>query len=150
MTQIQLIQDTRSVAEIVDSAVGNIIEGNIDPMQAYSILTTFERAIAQIKDNQQVRDICLKELSKYGKRGVTIGELTFTEAEAGVKYDYRHCGCSEYEELIKQRAELDAQIKLLEKILKALPPAGMADTNSGEIWMPPVKTSKTIIKSTKK
>ena len=65
--QTLIIQDTRSVSDIVESAVANIVEGNIDPMQAYAVLTTFERAIAKIKDNMQVRDICLRELSKYGK-----------------------------------------------------------------------------------
>lgn len=145
-----IIQDTRSVADIVASARNNIIEGNIDPMQALAVLTSFERAIEQVKNDPQVRDICLRELSKYGKQGATIGEFTFTEAEAGVKYDYSQCGCSEYEELQERKAEIDAQIKLLEKILKAMPVSGLADTQTGEIWYPPVKSSKTIIKATKK
>jgi hypothetical protein len=145
-----IIQDTRSVADIVASARNNIIEGNIDPMQALAVLTSFERAIEQVKNDPQVRDICLRELSKYGKQGATIGEFTFTEAEAGVKYDYSQCGCSEYEELQERKAEIDAQIKLLEKILKAMPTSGLADTQTGEIWYPPVKSSKTIIKATKK
>ena len=145
-----IIQDTRSVADIVESAVANIVEGNIDPMQAYAVLTTFERAIAKIKDNPQVRDICLRELAKYGKQGATIGDLVFVEAEAGVKYDYSQCGCSEYEELVAKRADIDAEIKLLEKCLKAMPVGGVADTITGEVWMPPTKTSKTIIKATTK
>lgn len=145
-----IIQDTRSVADIVASARNNIIEGNIDPMQALAVLTSFERAIEQVKNDPQVRDICLRELAKYGKQGATIGEFTFTEAEAGVKYDYSQCGCSEYEELQERKAEIDAQIKLLEKILKAMPVSGLADTQTGEIWYPPVKSSKTIIKATKK
>lgn len=145
-----IIQDTRSVADIVASARNNIIEGNIDPMQALAVLTSFERAIEQVKNDPQVRDICLRELSKYGKQGATIGEFTFTEAEAGVKYDYSQCGCSEYEELQERKAEIDAQIKLLEKILKAMPVSGLADTQTGEIWYPPVKSSKTVIKANKK
>jgi hypothetical protein len=145
-----IIQDTRSVADIVASARNNIIEGNIDPMQALAVLTSFERAIEQVKNDPQVRDICLRELSKYGKQGATIGEFTFTEAEAGVKYDYSQCGCSEYEELLERKAEIDAQLKVLEKTLKAMPVSGLADTQTGEIWYPPVKSSKTIIKATKK
>ncbi|MEE0916570.1 MAG: hypothetical protein U0L45_08745 [Alistipes sp.] len=145
-----IIRDMRSVSDIVDSAVSNIIEGNIDPMQAYAELTTFERAIAKIKDNPQVRDICLRELGKYGKQGATIGELVFTEAEAGVKYDYSGCGCTEYAELIAQRAEIDAHIKEWEKVLKSMPATGLADPNTGEMLYPPAKSSKTIIKATTK
>lgn len=148
--QTLIIQDTRSVSDIVESAVSNIVEGNIDPMQAYAVLTTFERAIANIKDNKQVRDICLRELSKYGKQGATIGDLVFTEAEAGVKYDYSNCGSSEYAELQEAKAGIDSRLKEIEKALKAMPISGMADPETGEMWYPPTKTSKTIIKATTK
>lgn len=148
--QYLIIQDTRSVADIVESAVSNIVEGNIDPMQAYAVLTTFERAIANIKDNMQVRDICLRELSKYGKQGATIGDLVFTKAEAGVKYDYSNCGSSEYAELQEAKAGIDSRLKEIEKALKAMPISGMANPETGEMWYPPVKTSKTIIKATTK
>lgn len=148
--QALIIQDTRSVADIVESAVNSIVEGYINPMDAYAVLTSFERAIAKIKDNAQVRDICLRDLSKYGKQGVTIGEFTFTEAEAGVKYDYSQCGSSEYEELVKVREDIDHRIKQLEKALKAMPERGLADTVTGEVWYPPTKSSKTIIKATTK
>lgn len=148
--QTLIIQDTRSVSDIVESAVSNIVEGNIDPMQAYAVLTTFERAIAKIKDNMQVRDICLRELSKYGKQGATIGDLVFTEAEAGVKYDYSNCGSSEYAELQEAKAGIDSRLKEIEKALKAMPISGMANPETGEMWYPPVKTSKTIIKATTK
>lgn len=148
--QYLIIQDTRSVSDIVESAVSNIVEGNIDPMQAYAVLTTFERAIVNIKDNKQVRDICLRELSKYGKEGKTIGDLVFTEAEGGVKYDYSNCGSSEYAELQEAKAGIDSRLKEIEKALKAMPISGMADPETGEMWYPPTKTSKTIIKATTK
>lgn len=150
MDKIALIQDYRPVADIVESAVNNIVEGNVDPVQAYAYLTTFERAIAQIKDNLRVQDITLKEIAKYGKNGVVVGELVLAASEAGVKYDYSQCGCSLYDELTHQKAELDAEIKQLEKTLKAMPASGLADTLSGEIWFPPTKTSKTVIKATTK
>lgn len=145
-----IIQDTRSVADIVASVRTNIIEGNINPMDAYAVLTSLAMAIEQVKNDPQVRDICLRELSKYGKQGATIGEFTFTEAEAGVKYDYSQCGCSEYEELQESRTQIDNRLKEIEKALKVMPISGMADPETGEIWYPPVKSSKTIIKATKK
>lgn len=150
MNQLQIIQGTRPIADIVAAAKNNIIEGYIDPLEALAELCKYEKAIAQVKDDPQVRDICLKEIAKYGKGGASVGGFVFTEAEAGVKYDYSGCGCSEYEELVEKRSQLDAEIKQLEKCLKAMPVSGMADTNSGEIWFPPVKTSKTIIKTTTK
>lgn len=145
-----IIQDTRSIADIVASATTNIIEGYVNPIEAYAVLTDYEKAIAQIKDNPQVRDICLRELSKYGKDGVTIGEYTYTEAEAGVKYDYSNCGSSEYAELLESRTQIDNRLKQIEKALKVMPVSGMADPETGEMWYPPVKSSKTIIKATKK
>lgn len=149
-TNLTIIQDQRPIADIVASAVNNIVEGNIDPIEAYAMITRYERAIAEIKDNPRVREIMLKEIAKYGSRGATIGELVITQAEAGVKYDYSGCGCSEYEEMVQQRAALDADIKEIEKCLKAMPVSGMADPKSGEMWYPPVKSSKTTIKVTTK
>lgn len=148
--QLQLIQDARPIEVIIASAKNDIKEGNIDPLWALSVLTTYAKAIEQIKEDKEIRDICLKELSKYGRDGATINGFTFTEAEAGVKYDYSQCGCSEYDELIAKRADIDAEIKQLEKCLKAMPVGGMADTMTGEVWYPPTKTNKTIIKATTK
>lgn len=150
MEKALIIQDTRSVANIVASIRTNIIEGNIDPIEALAAITSIAKATEQVKNDPQVQDICLRELSKYGKQGVTIGEFTFTEAEAGVKYDYSNCGSSEYEELVKTREDIDSRIKQLEKALKAMPERGLADTVTGEIWYPPTKSSKTIIKATTK
>lgn len=148
--QLQLIQDARPIEVIIASAKNDIKEGNIDPLLALSILTTYAKAIEQIKEDKEIRDICLKELAKYGKNGATINGFTFTEAEAGVKYDYSNCGSSEYEELVKTREDIDTRIKQLEKALKAMPERGLADTFTGEVWYPPTKTSKTIIKATTK
>lgn len=146
--QLLLIQDARPIEVIIASAKNDIKEGNIDPLWALSILTTYAKAIEQIKEDKEIRDICLKELAKYGKGGATIGDFVFTEAEAGVKYDYSLCGCSTYEELVKQRAVLDGEIKRWEQTLKGLPTSGLADPDTGEMLYPPVKSSKTIIKAT--
>lgn len=150
MDNVQLIKDTRSVADIVSSAVTNIVEGNIDPIQAYAVLTTFERAIAEIKANEQVRDIALRELSKYGSKGAVVGDYVFTQAESSVRYDYSQCGCSRLDELYATKKAIDADIKEVENALKALPIGGLADPETGEMWQRPTKTSKTIIKATTK
>lgn len=146
--QLQLIQDARPIEVIIASAKNDIKEGNIDPLLALSILTTYAKAIEQIKEDKEIRDICLKELSKYGRGGATINGFTFTEAEAGVKYDYSNCGSSTYAELVAQRSALDAEIKAWEQTLKGLPTSGLADPDTGEMLYPPVKSSKTIIKAT--
>lgn len=150
MSNIQIIQDTRSVADIMDSVKSNIVEGNIDPIQAYAVLTDLEYAIAKIKDDKQVRDIVLRELSKYGSKGAVVGNYVFTQAESGVRYDYSQCGCSRLDELYATKKAIDADIKEVEGALKALPTGGLADPETGEMWYRPTKTSKTIIKTTTK
>jgi hypothetical protein len=44
--------------------------------------------------------------------------------------------------------DLEIQIKARKEMLKHIPIGGMADTETGAIVYPPVKTSKTIIKTT--
>jgi len=142
-----LIQDTRPVADIVSAAVARIKDGGIDPIVAHCNLARMERAIKQVRDNADVRDITLRELSKYGKRQ-SFGDVILEEAEAGVTYDYSGCGDSRLAEMYGMRKAFDADIKAREKMLQALPASGMADPETGEILYPPTRTSKTVIKTT--
>lgn len=146
MAEFQLIKDVRPVADIVTSAVEAIEGGYIDPVQAYFELSRFGKAVEQIKANERVKELTLAEIAKYGRKGATIGDMILTESEAGVKYDYSVCNCSRLMAMYKMRDDLNADIKELERALRALPASGMADPETGELLMPPVKTSTTIIK----
>lgn len=147
MSNIQLLRETASVAVLANTAIQAVIEGEIDPITAHINISKMENAIKAFKANDQVRDITLRELSKYGKKQ-TFGDCTLEEVEAGVKYDYSSCGDSELAEMYKMRLMLDESIKQREAFLKNIPIAGIVIAETGELVYPPVKTSKTTIKTT--
>lgn len=147
MSNIQLLRETASVAVLANTAISAVIEGEIDPIVAHINISKMENAIKAFKANDQVRDITLRELAKYGKKQ-SFGDCTLEEVEAGVKYDYSACGDSELEELYKMRQTLDESIKQREAFLKNIPIAGIVIAETGELVYPPAKTSKTTIKTT--
>lgn len=147
MNDIVLLRETRSVAELANNAISAIADGNIDPITAYINLSRMEAAIQQVKADDRVKDITLRELAKYGKKQ-TFGDCTLEECEAGVRYDYSMCNDDELAELEAMKREIEQRIKSRQATLKALPISGLADPNTGTMIYPPAKSSKTTIKTT--
>ena len=144
--QIILLRETASVAELADRAVSAVVNGEVDPITAHINMSRVEAAITQFKSNPQVRDITLRELSKYGKSHI-FGDCRLEEAESGVKYDYSMCGDSKLAEMYKTLEAVKADIRERETMLKSLPESGMADPETGEMVYPTARSSKTIIKT---
>lgn len=147
MEQGILLLNTKSAAEMSEMAVSAMVNGEVDPIKAHINVSRMEAAIKLYKDNPDVRRITLDELSKYGK-SATFGDCKLEESETGVRYDYSSCGDSKLEDLYRQLDDVKAKIKEREDMLKHLQPCGAADPDTGEIMFPPVKTSKTTIKTT--
>lgn len=147
MSEIVLLRETKSVTEMARNAISAITDGNIDPITAHINISRMEAAIAQVKADERVKDITLRELAKYGKKH-SFGDCTLEECEAGVKYDYSACNDDELVELKAMKQEIEQRIKEREAMLKALPTSGLADPTTGAMIYPPAKSSKTIIKTT--
>ena len=147
MNDIVLLRETQSVAELANKAISAIADGNIDPITAHISLSRMETAIQQVKSDDRVKDITLRELAKYGKKH-TFGDCTLEECEAGVRYDYSMCNDDELAELEAMKREIEQRIKSRQATLKALPISGLADPNTGAMIYPPAKSSKTTIKTT--
>lgn len=146
-TQVTLLRETASVRELSDRAISAVVNGEIDPITAHINISRMEAAIRAYKENDQVRDITLRELAKYGSCH-QFGDCRLEESEAGVKYDYTVCGDSRLSALYTTKKAIEADIKEREAMLKTLPAAGMADPLTGEILYPPARSSKTIVKTT--
>lgn len=147
MAEIQLLRETATPAVLAENAIQAVLEGEVDPITAHINVSKMELAIKTFKNDERVRDLTIRELWKYGKKGV-FGDCTMEEAEAGVKYDYSECGDSRLEELYRMRQALDSDIKEREAFLKSIPLSGVALPETGEVVYPPAKTSKTIIRTT--
>ena len=146
MNDLILLQEQATPAVLAQNAINAVVDGEIDPLVAHINITKMESAIKLYKANEQVLDITLRELGKYGKKQ-TFGDCTLQEAEAGVRYDYSGCCDSRLEELYETRKALDEAIKEREAFLKSVPRSGVAIPETGEMVYPPAKFSKTTIKT---
>ena len=131
---------------MADRLVEAVVEGQINPIEAHIKISRIEDAIQSYKGNDRIRDLTLQELAKYGKKQ-QFGDCMLEETEAGIKYDFSQCSDSTLASLYAQRENLNAEIKSREAMLNNLPSSGMADPETGEMYYPPVRTSKTIIKT---
>lgn len=147
ISQPVLLYESAPVSELANRAIMAVVDGNVDPLTAHINISRMEAAIKQFKDNVQVRDITLRALSKYGK-SYQFGDCRLEEIEAGVKYDYAHCGDSKLMDMYATLATIKADIYEREAMLRALPLSGLADPESGEVIYPPSRSSKTTIKTT--
>lgn len=147
MEQGVLLLETKPAAVMAEMAIAAVVNGDIDPIKAHINVSRMEAAIKIYKDNEDVRRITLDELAKYGKTA-TFGDCKLEEAETAVKYDFTVCGDSKLADMYQQMDALKADIKAREQMLKTIPAGGMADPDTAEIVYPPVKTSKTAIKTT--
>lgn len=147
MSNIILQRETASIAEIANQAIMAVREGEIDPLLAHYNVSKMEAAIKAFKENPHVKAITLDELSKYGYKK-SYGDCLIEQIEAGTKYDYSGCNDSELTELEALKADVEARIKARQATLKSLPLRGLADPETGEMIYPPVKSSKTSIKTT--
>lgn len=146
-SNVVLIRETASVSELADQAISAVVDGVVDPITAWINISRMEAAIKRFKDNTQVRDISLRELSKYGKKH-KFGDCVLEEYEAGTRYDYSMCGDPKLSDMYATRDTMLADIKDREAMLKNLPQSGMVDPETGEIIYPPAKSSRTTIKVT--
>lgn len=129
--QITLFGDTASIADLAGRAISAVVNGDISPIEAHIQISRMENAIKQFKDDTQVRDITLRELSKYGKSH-QFGDCRLEEAESGVKYDYSMCGDSKLRDMYETLEALKADIKEREMMLRSMPASGLADPETGK------------------
>lgn len=147
ISQPILLYESAPVSELANRAIMAVVDGNVDPITAHINISRMEAAIKAFKENEQVRNITLNELAKYGK-SYQFGDCRLEEVEAAVKYDYAHCGDNKLMDMYSTLDAIKSDIKERETMLRALPISGLADPESGEVIYPPSRSSKTTLKTT--
>lgn len=131
--------------------VTKVVEGEADPIQVFSTVKALVECLTIFLKDKDVVDSTIAACERYGKTGALYNGANLCVAEVGVKYDYSACNDPEWDDLSKQRAELDAKIKARETFLRGIPrEATIINEDTGEITkvVPPIKTSSTSVKVT--
>lgn len=131
--------------------VNRITDGQLDPIKAHYSLKCMEEILKNILNNKDYKDCLLMEAEKHGKKfSYRNSELQIKEA--GVKYDYSHCGHHQLLQLQGQVDALNEQVKAYQEFLKKVPTDGMEIVIEDEVVRvyPPAKSSTTTLTVTLK
>ena len=97
-----------------------LVEGEVNPLEFIVKLKGLQQALSIVEKDRDVRDVVLREIYKHGKQATWSG-ATIATRETGVRYDYTACGDPVYDDLARQREELDKRLKEREAFLRTVP-----------------------------
>jgi hypothetical protein len=121
-----------------------ILGGDSNPLDVEVQLKAMEECIKQLRSDDDIRDLVLREAEKHGKSFEWRG-AKLSVREVGVKYDWPSSGDSEWAMLDAQIKELSEKKKAREAFLKSIPEMGTVSPDTGETIYRPAKTSTTSI-----
>jgi hypothetical protein len=147
---INVMPSTKTqVKTFIEKYVGEILEGHENPIKVAVQLKAMEEVIKGLRSHQDLRELILSEAEKYGKNFEECGAKLQIK-EAGTKYDYTVCGDSKLNAMYAEMEDLKKRIKDRETFLKSIKDESVADAETGEILLPPLKKSTTIVSVTLK
>lgn len=154
MANISLIRNNTDISTMVDDAISQVENGEVDALTAVVNLAKMRKALDAVEKDTRFRDAIMNEVDKYSERIIDFGDITIEKAEVGVKYDFSACNDSVWHELHKMLESVKFDISEREKLLKNIPEEGITqlDDMTGEVVTlhRPIKTSKSWIKITSK
>lgn len=115
-------------ARFIDVAISEIENGIYNIREIAPIIDSMEKLLKEMKANQVYRELLSKETDI----------CTISESK---KYDFSTCGDVIWDSLDSQIKGLEEQRKEREKFLKSMPQNGVADTEHGNVIMPPSYTA---------
>lgn len=130
--------------------VNEILEGRAEPLKVHLQVKCMEDLMDCITKSPAYKKAVLDAAAEYGAKQFELHNAKFQTREAGVKYDYSQCNDALLDEMLTQQESLTARIKERQKMLQAMPGAGLADPENGNLLYPPSKSSTTTVAVTLK
>lgn len=136
-----------SQTSIAQSLVQQVITGCVDPMQAFIQIKAISEVCDMFLKNEEIVNLTTGAVASCGKEipgfnGAKVALVNTT------RYDYESSQDSEYNELIRQKKEIDTKLKAREMFLKAIDESvDFIDKVTGEvrtIFAPTKKQSQTL------
>lgn len=131
--------------------VAKVTDGEADPISMFTTIKAMNDCLSQFLKDQAVVEATIGAVEKYGRTGATFNGANLCIAEVGVRFDFSACQDSVWDELAKERTELEAKIKEREKFLRGITtPQAIVNEETGEVKKiyGPAKTSSTTVKVT--
>jgi hypothetical protein len=139
---INALPSTNAQGEAFKTIVKDmILSGDEDPLRYLVQLTALEKWVGELRKDGNIEDAILSEFERYGEKTLKIHGAELTAKEVGVSYDYSNCDDLYLQQLEREKAFVDKEIKTRQDFLKSIKKQTF-DGNGIEIFAP-VKISKT-------
>lgn len=131
-----------------DALAKKVTDGEVDPIKMFLTAKAMLESLNLFLKNKEVMDSTLSACKKFGQTGAIFNGANLCATEAGVKYDYSVCKDPEWEDLSKQRAEIDEKLKTREKFLRGITGSQvLANEKTGKkftVFAPAMSSSTTV------
>jgi hypothetical protein len=133
--QLTEITSKDKLERITRSYIDDIVEGEVNPLQAVTVVAALEQFVKSVRGHVLVKDAVRAELEKYGSKTVKFNGATFTMKTVGTRYDFSVCDDPVWRELKARSDNAAAALKEREEMLKVLPLEGITvvDDATGEV-----------------
>lgn len=126
-----LVPTKSDIQNQVTALVGQVEDGNINPLRAYGLLAALEKMAGDAK--KELTEAAIAEAMKYPEKEIGVYGAKFQIKETGVKYDFSNdpewCDYQEQIDLVK------AQQKGRETILKNLKLCAKSSTTTVQVTL---------------
>lgn len=151
LSELKRLAETKEqAASFTASLVEEIGEGYHNPLEVLVLLKLNIEALKSVMDSEELKQAAGKELAKYQNEKTQAFGFEITRGSRAT-YDYTACNDNVWLEL---KEEIDLKSKKLterESFLKSIKlDFGVADTDSGELILPPSKKTTYFFKLTPK
>jgi hypothetical protein len=127
-----------------EDLVTRLSNGEINPLHCHMQLKCMEEVVTNTIKDERYSKMLLDEAEKHGK-SFEMYNAEFQIKETGTKYDYSICEDVVYNELMKQKEDIEAKIKARQKFLQNIPESGIADPDNGNMIYRAAKSSTTSV-----
>jgi hypothetical protein len=138
----------------VVKVVESLEHGQVDPLKVHLQVKMMEDIIKGLNADKTYKSHVLDAAQKYGQKSFEYSNSKVEIKETGTKYDFSNCNDPVLARLHAKQAELDAEVKARETMLKSVSEKGLVitDEETGETVTiyPPSKSSSTSVAITLK
>jgi len=132
---------TQEVSKMFVKLKEELLSGKEDPLKLEVQLKSMEELIKKLRSDEEIKEQMINEGMKYPDNSFQLYGAKFTKTTVGVKYDFKACQDSEWNQLKIKFDNAKKELKEKEDFLKTLK-KDVVNPNTGELISPPIKTGK--------
>lgn len=138
LSTLSYLPDETQVKAFMDKLRNEIESGERNPLELKLMARNIKALSETIEKDEVINECIMREANKYPEKTFDFRGFKITKSSRS-SYDYSTCKDSTWEMLDSQVKALSEQKKEREKFLQVINNNQIADSNTGEIILPPAK-----------